>query len=127
MDECSQLVCYISSEIFATNHVPSLVEFIIELTLQNSGHFAIFLSLWDPNQIRDFFNGSICNADNSTLILRLHIRHSNQDLFMRFGGFILVLLLKFLLPLLIRHEYTRNIVKKYYKLSFIYLFYADQN
>jgi hypothetical protein len=73
MKEGSFLVGNIGSKIFATNNVPSASKFIIEFSLDDSGHFAVLLGLEDALHICYFLNGGVRDADDGALLLWLHI------------------------------------------------------
>lgn len=73
MKERSLFVGDIGSEIFAAKNVPSASKFIIEFSLDDSGHFAVLLGLEDALHISDFLNGGVGDAHDGALLLGLHV------------------------------------------------------
>ena len=81
----------ISSKILSTDNIPAIPLPSIQLLLDNSCNFAVFLGLGHSRQVSYLLNCRVGNADDIALFLGTHIRHPNQYFFVGFLGLVLVL------------------------------------
>lgn len=73
------LVGHVGSEVFAADDVPSFAKFVLDLSLYNSGHFAVFLSLEDSLKICHFFDCRVGDPNDGALLVWFHVRVADED------------------------------------------------